>query len=240
MFAALSAITGILYSNYKSDERNQKGLENSNKQLIEEMTRDKKEIATFELLRKILAILNENLKKDRIPWIATGELVKEMFEDHEKDRTFLLEYNSFVQNELYYYFIDLINNPHLFNYLHPDVQNEINTFTKKYYRIQQKFELYINEQFNGNLREKTETFKYTIINNNPHPNNHLKMGNYLNKTIDNYRFDPKFKDLPVKPEGKATVLVKINEYDYNDLEYLANKITYLAYIVSLNYGYEII
>lgn len=42
LFAAFLAFTGILYSNYRSDKRNENSLNNSNKQLIEQLTRDKR------------------------------------------------------------------------------------------------------------------------------------------------------------------------------------------------------
>lgn len=47
LFAALSAITGILYSNYKSDQRSILSINNSNNQLIEQLTREKKRRSNF-------------------------------------------------------------------------------------------------------------------------------------------------------------------------------------------------
>ena len=67
IFAAFLVFTGILYSNYKSDKRNELSLINSNKQLIEQLTRDKKEKAVFMLIKEILAIINADLKEDFHP-----------------------------------------------------------------------------------------------------------------------------------------------------------------------------
>lgn len=110
LFAAFSAITGILYSNYKSDVRNKLNLKNSNKQLIEQMTRNKKEDAIFQLLNSILTTLNKDMKLSHIPWVATGKHFKESVEESEKENNHCyMEINLFVQNQLYYYFQELIN-----------------------------------------------------------------------------------------------------------------------------------
>lgn len=80
IFAALLAFTGILYSNYRSDKRNENSLNNSNKQLIEQLTRDKKEKAVFMLIKKILDVINADLKKDYIPWSFTAKTIADYYE----------------------------------------------------------------------------------------------------------------------------------------------------------------
>lgn len=80
IFAALLAFTGILYSNYRSDKRNENSLNNSNKQLIEQLTRDKKEEAVFTLIKDILTIVNEDLKEDFHPWQFTAKTIADYYE----------------------------------------------------------------------------------------------------------------------------------------------------------------
>ena len=86
LFAALSAITGILYSNYKSDQRAILSLKNSNNQLIEQMTRNKKEEAIFELLKKILDILNNDLINHDIKWVANIDMIVELYEESQEEK----------------------------------------------------------------------------------------------------------------------------------------------------------
>ena len=244
LFAALSAITGILYSNFKSDERNEKNLKNSNKQLIEQFTRDKKENSIFILLENILKILNKELKKSNIHWIITGENIKESFEESQRENEHCYtEFNLFAQNELYYYFKEIMNNPKLFNYIPITIQKEIKNFNNKYYEVYQKFFLYLLIKFEGSLdlidKFNTQEFEYTIIDKDYRPQNYLNYGNYLIKdVIDSYLFNPDYYNSEYIPEGKETVIVKIDKSDEEELEYLINKITYLTYNESLKYGYE--
>ena len=86
IFAALLAFTGILYSNYRSDKRNECSLINSNKQLIEQLTRDKKEKAVFMLIKKILDVINVDLKKDYIPWSFTAKTIADYYEENKRKR----------------------------------------------------------------------------------------------------------------------------------------------------------
>lgn len=189
LFAALSAISGILYSNYKSDQRSILSLNNSNNQLIEQMTRDKKENAIFELLKKVLDTLNDDLKEHNIKWVADIDGIKESFEESQKENEhYYFEFNLFVQNELFNYFNELINNPYLFNYLPKDIRIEIKNFTKYYYRIFVEFYKYIMIRFEGefDLIDKicSQEFEFTIIDeNSPIQRDYFELGNYLVKRI---------------------------------------------------------
>lgn len=245
LFAALSAITGILYSNYKSDQRSLLSLKNSNNQLIEQLTRDKKEKAIFELLKKILDTLNEDLKEHDIKWVANIDMIKESFEEsQEENEHYYSEFNLFVQNELFNYFNELVNNPYLFNYLPHDIRIEIKKFIDYYYQMFLDFFKYILIRFEGeeNLIGKlcSQEFEFTIIDKNSHiPWDYFKLGNYLVKDmIESYYFYPKYHDEEYVPIDKETVIVKINEQDFDKLEYMLNKITYLAYQESLKYGFR--
>lgn len=244
LFAALSAITGILYSNYKSDQRNILSLENSNNQLIEQLTRDKKEKAIFELLKKVLDTLNDYLKSKDIKWVADIDSIKEFYEESQEKNEHYYEFNLFVQNELYDYFKELINNPYLFNYLPNDIRIEIKNFTDYYYKVFMDFYKYIMIRFEGELdligKMCSQEFEFTIIDkNSPIPWDYFELGNYLVKDmIESYYFDPKYRDEEYVPVGKETVIVKINEEKYKKLEFMLNKITYLAYQESLKYGFR--
>lgn len=245
LFAALSAITGILYSNYKSDQRNIRSLENSNNQLIEQLTRDKKEKAIFELLKKILDTLNDDLKEHDIKWIADIDMIKESYEESQKENEhYYSEFNLFVQNELYYYFNEIINNPYLFNYLPKDIRIEIKNFTDFYYQMFFDFYSYIMIRFEGELhligKICSQEFEFTLIDKNSSmPRNYFKLGNYLVKDmIESYYFDPKYRDEEYVPIDKETVIVKIDEKDFDKLEFMLNNITYLTYQESLKYGFS--
>ncbi len=58
LFAAFLAFTGILYSNYRSDKRNELSLINSNKQLIEQLTREIKRKKQYSCLLKKFYLLS--------------------------------------------------------------------------------------------------------------------------------------------------------------------------------------
>ena len=245
LFAALSAITGILYSNYKSDQRNILSLKNSNNQLIEQLTRDKKEKAIFELLKKILDTLNSDLRKRDIKWVADIDMIKELYEESQEENEHnYSEFNLFVQNELFNYFNELINNPYLFNYLPYEIRIEIKNFTEYYYMVFLDFFKYIMIRFDGELdlvgKFCSQEFEFTIIDkNSPIPWDYPKLGNYLVKDmIESYYFDPKYRDEEYVPMDKETVIVKINEENFNKLEFILNKITYLTYHESLKYGFS--
>ena len=245
LFAALSAITGILYSNYKSDQRNILSLKNSNNQLIEQLTRDKKEKAIFELLKKILDTLNDDLKEHDIKWVADVDMIKESYEESQEENEHCYsEFNLFVQNELFNYFNELKNNPYLFNYLPKDIRIEIKNFTDYYYRMFTDFFKYIIIRSEGELdligKLCSQEFEFTLIDkNSPIQRDYFKLGNYLVKDmIESYYFDPKYHDEEYIPNDKETVIVKINEEDFNKLEFMLNKITYLTYQESLKYGFR--
>ena len=243
LFAALSGITGILYSNYKSDQRNIQSLKNSNNQLIEQMTREKKEDAIFKLLKKILDTLNDDLKKHDIKWVADIDMIKESFEEsQEENGHYYSEFNLFVQNELFNYFRELINNPYLFNYLPEEIRIEIKNFIKSYYQIFFDFFKYIMICFEDELhligKLCPRKYEYTLIDKNSIIHDYYNLGNYLIKDmIESYYFDPKYRDEEYVPIDKETVIVKIDEEDFDKLEFMLNKITYLAYQESLKYGF---
>ncbi len=98
IFAAFLAFSGILYSNYKSDKRNERSLKNSNKQLVEQLTRDKKEEAVFTLIKDILTIINDDLKEDFHPWRFTAKTIADYYEENKInfDPT-NVDFNLFVQ-----------------------------------------------------------------------------------------------------------------------------------------------
>ena len=245
LFAALSAITGILYSNYKSDQRNILSLKNSNNQLIEQLTRDKKEKAIFELLKKILDTLNDDLKEHDIKWVADVDMIKESYEESQEENEHCYsEFNLFVQNELFNYFNELKNNPYLFYYLPNDIRIEIKNFTDYYYQIFTDFFKYIMIRFEWELdligKLCSQDFEFTLIDiNSPLQRDYFKLGNYLVKDmIDSYYFEPKYHDEEYIPNNKETIIVRINEEDFNKLEFMLNKITYLTYQESLKYGFR--
>ena len=245
LFAALSAITGILYSNYKSDQRSILSINNSNNQLIEQLTREKKEEAIFELLKKILDTLNNDLSKHDIKWVANIDMIVELYEESQEEKEhYYSEFNLFVQNQLYDYFNEIINNPYLFNYLPIEIRIEIKNFTNYYYKMFSDFMKYILIRFEGELdligKLCSQEFEFTIIDkNSPIPGDYFKLGNYLVKDmIESYYFDPKYRDEEYVPIDKETVIVKINEEDFNKLEFMLNKITYLTYQESLKYGFS--
>lgn len=245
LFAAFSAITGILYSNYKSDQRNILSLENSNNQLIEQLTRDKKEKAIFELLKKVLDTLNNDLREHDYKWVADIDMVKEFYEEsQEENEHYYAQFNLFVQKELYNYFNELINNPYLFNYLPKNIRIEIKNFTKYYYKVFLDFYKYIMIRFEGELnligKICSQEFEFTIIDkNSPIHWDYFELGNYLVKDmIESYYFDPKYRDKEYVPVDKETVIVKIDEDVYNKLEFMLNKITYLTYQESMKYGFK--
>lgn len=243
LFAALSAVTGVIYSNFKSDERNKQMLKNSNNQLIEQLTRDKKETALFKLLETILNTLNDYLKSDGIKWVATAESIKELYEESlNEGEHYYFEFNLVVQNKLYFYFNNLINQPSYFNYLPPNIQCEIRRFNKTYFRVFRQVCKFILLRFEGSLdlidKFNVGIYEFQRLDKNQQITDYWKFGNYLINNIDSYLLDPIYHNKKFVPEGSETIIVKINEKDFNELEAIINKITYLTYIESLKYGFQ--
>lgn len=228
LFAAYSAISGILYSNFKSDQRNEKSLINSNEQLIEQLTRDKKETAIFKLLKDILSILNDDMKQSKIRWIATGEHFVESFNESNP-----MEINLFVQNKLYYYFVKFVNSPELFNYLPLEIRNEIKRFNDEYYFIYSKFLKFVGLKYFNEFDDSKDYFDYTVIDKDSRPENYLDIGNYYINSVDRVFVDENYGE-----SDYCTVIIKIDERKFDEFEAMINKIVYLAYIESLNYGYN--
>ena len=166
LFAAFLAFTGILYSNYRSDKRNENSLNNSNKQLIEQLTRDKKEEAVFTLIKDMLAIINDDLEEDFHPWKFTAKTIADYYEENKVnfDPT-NVDFNLFVQNELYSYFRNLVDNPFLFNYLAPEIQNEINKFILCYYEFKRDFYLFMGNKIDNTIKFNNE-YEFEIMEDN--------------------------------------------------------------------------
>lgn len=238
LFAAFLAFTGILYSNYRSDKRNELSLINSNKQLIEQLTRDKKEEAVFTLIKDILTIINDDLEEDFHPWRFTAKTIADYYEENKInfDPT-NVDFNLFVQNELYSYFRNLVDNPFLFNYLAPEIQNEINKFLLKYYEFQRDFYLFMGNKIDNTIKFNNE-YDFEIIEDNRIRDDYFNSGNYLiNKGIMGYLFDCAFEIEDLKLKDK-TIVIKIDDGEYNKLNCILQKIIFLSYNESLKYGYD--
>ena len=181
IFAAFLAFTGILYSNYRSDKRNERSLTNSNKQLIEQLTRDKKEKVVFILIKEILSVINNDLKKDYMLWSFVAKTIADYYEENKInfDPT-NVDFNLFVQNELYFYFGNLINDPCLFNYLSPKIQDEINNFALKYYEFHRDFYLFMANKVDDTIEFNNE-YKFKIMDDNCTRADYFNSGNYLIK-----------------------------------------------------------
>lgn len=238
IFAAFLAFTGILYSNYKSDKRNELSLINSNKQLIEQLTRDKKEKAVFMLIKEILAIINADLKEDFHPWRFTAETIAYYYEENKInfDPT-NVDFNLFVQNELHFYFKNLVDNPCLFNYLSPEIQNEINKFEEKYYEFYRDFYLFMGNKIDNTIKFDNE-YDFKIMEDDCTRDDYLSSGNYLiKKGVMGHLFDQEFEldDLKLK---EKTIVIKIDDDEYNKLNCILQKIVFLSYNESLKYGYD--
>ena len=179
LFAAFLAFTGILYSNYRSDKRNENSLNNSNKQLIEQLTRDKKEEAVFTLIKDMLAIINDDLEEDFHPWKFTAKTIADYYEENKVnfDPT-NVDFNLFVQNELYSYFRNLVDDPFLFNYLAPEIQNEINKFILCYYEFKRDFYLFMGNKIDNTIKFNNE-YEFEIMEDNRIRDDYFNSGNYL-------------------------------------------------------------
>ena len=185
LFAAFLAFTGILYSNYRSDKRNENSLNNSNKQLIEQLTRDKKEKAVFMLIKKILAVINADLKKDYIPWRFTAKTIADYYEENKINfNPTNVDFNLFVQNGLYFYFTNLFNDPYLFNYLPPKIQEEVNRFVLEYYEFYRDFYFFMANKADNTLKFNNE-YEFKIMDEDSTRDDYLKSGNYLINNLYN-------------------------------------------------------
>lgn len=238
IFAAFLAFSGILYSNYKSDKRNERSLKNSNKQLVEQLTRDKKEEAVFTLIKDILTIINDDLKEDFHPWRFTAKTIADYYEENKInfDPT-NVDFNLFVQNELYFYFSNLVDNPFLFNYLAPEIQNEIYEFTVKYYEFSRDFYLFMGNKVDITIKFNNE-YEFEIMEDNRIREEYFNSGNYLiNKGIMGHLFDCAFELDDLKLKDK-TIVIKIDDEEYNKLNCSLQKIVFLSYNESLKYGYD--
>lgn len=238
IFAAFLAFTGILYSNYRSDKRNENSLNNSNKQLIEQLTRDKKEKAVFTLIKVMMAIINEDLEEDFHPWKFTAKTIADYYEENKInfDPT-NVDFNLFVQNELYSYFRNLVDNPFLFNYLAPEIQNEINKFILKYYEFERDFYLFMGNKIDNTIKFNNE-YEYEIIEDNCIRDDYFNSGNYLiYKGIMGHLFDSAFEIEDLKLKDK-TIVIKIDDEEYNKLNCILQKIIFLSYNESLKYRYD--
>lgn len=237
LFTAFLALTGIIYSNYKSDKRNEHALNNSNKQLIEQLTRNNKEKAIFMFIEEILSIINVNLKKDHIPWSFTAKTIAYYYEENKTnfDPT-NVDLNLFIQNELYNYFHDLVNNPYLFNYLPPKIQNEISNFALNYYEFCRDFYLFMGNKIDNTIKFSNE-YKFKIMDDDCTRDDYLNFGNYLiKKGVMGHLFDSTFEIDNLKLKDK-TIVIKIDADEYNKLNCILQKIIFLSYNESLNYGY---
>lgn len=238
IFAAFLAFTGILYSNYRSDKRNENSLNNSNKQLIEQLTRNKKEEAVFTLIKVMMAIINEDLEEDFHPWRFTAKTIADYYEENKInfDPT-NVDFNLFVQNELYSYFRNLVDNPFLFNYLAPEIQNEINKFILKYYEFERDFYLFMGNKIDNTIKFNNE-YEYEIIEDNCIRDDYFNSGNYLiYKGIMGHLFDSAFEIEDLKLKDK-TIVIKIDDEEYNKLNCILQKIIFLSYNESLKYRYD--
>ena len=238
IFAAFLAFTGILYSNYRSDKRNENSLNNSNKQLIEQLTRNKKEKAVFKLIKDILTIINEDLKEDFHPWRFTAKTIADYYEENKInfDPT-NVDFNLFVQNELYFYFSNLVDNPFLFNYLAPEIQKEINKFIVNYYEFSRDFYLFMGNKVDNTIKFNNE-YEFEIMEDNRIRDDYFNSGNYLiNKGIMGHLFDYAFELDDLKLKDK-TIVIKIDDEEYNKLNCILQKIVFLSYNESLKYGYD--
>lgn len=238
LFAAFLAFTGILYSNYRSDKRNENSLNNSNKQLIEQLTRDKKEEAVFTLIKDMLAIINDDLEEDFHPWKFTAKTIADYYEENKVnfDPT-NVDFNLFVQNELYSYFRNLVDNPFLFNYLSPEIQNEINKFILCYYEFKRDFYLFMGNKIDNTIKFNNE-YDFEIMEDNRIRDDYFNSGNYLiNNGIMGHLFDSAFEIEDLKLKDK-TIVIKIDADEYNKLNCMLQKIVYLSYNESLKYGYD--
>lgn len=238
LFAAFLAFTGILYSNYRSDKRNENSLNNSNKQLIEQLTRDKKEEAVFTLIKDMLAIINDDLEEDFHPWKFTAKTIADYYEENKVnfDPT-NVDFNLFVQNELYSYFRNLVDDPFLFNYLAPEIQNEINKFILCYYEFKRDFYLFMGNKIDNTIKFNNE-YDFEIMEDNRIRDDYFNSGNYLiNNGIMGHLFDSAFEIEDLKLKDK-TIVIKIDDDEYNKLNCMLQKIVYLSYNESLKYGYD--
>lgn len=238
IFAAFLAFTGILYSNYRSDKRNELSLINSNKQLIEQLTRDKKEKAVFVLIKKILTVINSDLKKDYVPWSFTAKTIADYYEVNKINfNPTHVDFNLFVQNELYLYLSDLFNNPYLFNYLPPKIQEEIDKFVLEYYEFYRDFYLFMGNNVDNTIKFNNE-YEFRIMDDGCTREDYRNSGNYLiKKGVMGHLFDSAFEIGDLKLADK-TIVIKINDEEYNKLNCILQKIVYLSYNESLKYGYS--
>lgn len=239
LFAAFLAFTGILYSNYRSDKRNELSLINSNKQLIEQLTRDKKEKAVFMLIKEILSIINADLKKDYIPWSFTAKTIADYYEENKINFNLThVDFNLFVQNELYLYLSNLFNDPYLFNYLPPKIQVEIDKFASEYYEFYKDFYFFMANNVVDNTIKFNNEYEFKIMEDDCTRDDYFSSGNYLiKKGVMGHLFDSAFEIEDLKLKDK-TIVIKISDEEYNKLNCMLQKIVYLSYNESLKYGYD--
>ena len=117
----------------------------------------------------------------------------------------------------------------------PNIREEINKFSEEYYFIYQQFIWFVGLKYSGESEVSKLNFEYTVIEKDSRPENYLEIGNYYVNKIDGIFVNENY--VP-KEDTYETIIIKIDETTFDKLEIMINKITYMAYIESLKYGYN--
>ena len=256
MGTALAAFTGTIISIIFTEKRTQKqlnkqdslhkkSLQNSNNQLIEQLTRENKEKAIFNFLNKTMQIINKQKDDYNRMWDSSIKDIVEL----DKESKECSEHNYFgfdllVQNDIYYYFKSLVNNPYCFNYLPSTLQENLEKFVDDYHGINTRLILYLGLHFEGNgdsWNGNPEISNVTVLNEGIRSSGLYKLGNYLTKELHNEpwcQWISHYCSENYSQEDINGVIVKIDEEIVDKFEVALSNICVLAYEESLKYGYN--
>lgn len=241
---ALFAFTGTIISIIASSIRFEKNLINSNKQLTEQLTRQNKEKALFDFLKESMIILNEEFDDFKKGWVTDIHCFVDGVEgSRDKGEHCYFSINMFMQNDIYYYFKNLINDPYNFFYLPHEIQKRIIKFNEIYYDIYTSFMLFLGLRFEGSLKLidklNTEEYEFSVVDKNSKLLVYSDIGNYITKDyIDKNLLKPTDYKMGSVEYGKESFVLKIGDNKFKALEKEINCIYYLAYKESLKYGYS--
>lgn len=160
-----------------------------------------------------MTIINDDLKEDFHPWRFTAKTIADYYEENKINfNPTNVDFNLFVQNEIY-------------------------EFTVKYYEFSRDFYLFMGNKVDITIKFNNE-YEFEIMEDNRIREDYFNSGNYLiNKGIMGHLFDCAFELDDLKLKDK-TIVIKIDDEEYNKLNCSLQKIVFLSYNESLKYGYD--